>query len=160
MSNDPNKSPETIKLDDQLDKESLKLENPDWVPLDDALAASEKPSQEEVAEQIRKIEESDEGDDGPNETLERHIEMYSYYSPVFASVGYTLIGASFVPAMLYFVIYQLSPAYELSDLQGALHSGLSSIVLPLLFAGVLSQAMMKKGWHEIIWVGRTRSADR
>ena len=115
------------------------------MPLDDALALSEKPSQEEVAEQIRKIEESDEGDDGPNETLERHIEMYSYYSPVFASVGYTLIGASFVPAMLYFVIYQLSPAYELSDLQGALHSGLSSIVLPLLFAGVLSQAMMKKG---------------
>ena len=106
---------------------------------------SEKPSHEEVAEQLRMMEESDEGDDGPNETLKQHIENYSYYSPVFASVGYTLIGAFFVPAMLYFVIYQLSPAYDLSDLQGALHSGLSSIVVPLLFAGALSQAMMKKG---------------
>jgi len=96
-----------------------------------------KPSHDEVAEQICKIEASDEDDDGPNETLKRHIEMYSYYSPVFASVGYTLIGAIYLPAMLYFVIYQLSPAYELSELQGALHSGLTSIVLPLLFAGAL-----------------------
>ena len=104
-----------------------------------------KPSHDEVAEQICKIEASDEDDDGPNETLKRHIEMYSYYSPVFASVGYTLIGAIYLPAMLYFVIYQLSPAYELSELQGALHSGLTSIVLPLLFAGALSRALVPKG---------------
>ena len=147
MSSDPTKNKVTIYPAGQLEETS---EAPDLVQLvADGSGVregeSEKPSHEEVAEQIRQIEESDESDDGPNEILKRHIEMYSYYSPVFASVGYTFIGAIFVPAMLYFVIYQLSPAYELSELQGALHSGLSSIVLPLFFAGALSRAMVSKG---------------
>ena len=151
MTSEPNENSAIYKPDEHLEKTTLKPDDPSFVLLTEALTAGddvvagEQPSHEEVAEQIRQIEESDEAKDGPNDTLKRHIEMYSYYSPVFASVGYTLIGAVFVPAMLYFVIYQLSPAYELSDLQGALHSGLSSIVLPLLFAGALSRAMMKDG---------------
>ncbi|MDB2687050.1 mechanosensitive ion channel [Mariniblastus sp.] len=153
MSSDPINDKVTVFSAEQLKKTTLKSEDLDLVQFGPVRAGVEendadKPSHEEVAEQIRKIEESDEGDNGPkgpNETLKRHIEMYSYYSPVFASVGYTLIGAIFVPAMLYFVIYQLSPAYELSDLQGALHKGLSSIVLPLFFASALSRAMVPKG---------------
>ena len=160
MSKDPVENKMTIYSAEQLEKSMPASEQPSLAqPFTDGMVAeenqsqnkneaaddAEKPSQEEVAEQIRKIEESDESDDGPNETLKQYIEMYSYYSPVFASVGYTLIGAIFVPAMLYFVIYQLSPAYELSDLQGALHSGLSSIVLPMIFAGAISRAMLKKG---------------
>jgi len=149
MSSDPNDNGRLEDSAEQLEETTRTPENLNSIPLADALAASaaegDKPSHEEVAEQIRKIEESDEDDDGPNDTLKRYIEMYSYYSPVFASVGYTLIGAIFVPAMLYFLIYQLSPAYELSELKGALHSGLSSIVLPLFFAGALSRAMVSKG---------------
>ncbi len=151
MSSDPNNMPGPNEPESQLQNVPVVPEEVGSVkpPIADGSAAdfdgSEKPSQEEVAEQIRKIEESDDDDDGPNDTLKRHIEMYSYYSPVFASVGYTLIGAIFVPALLYFVIYQLSPAYELSELQGALHSGITSIVLPLLFAGALSRALVAKG---------------
>ena len=150
MSNDPIKDTVTIYAADELEKNTLRSEEPDLVQLNSAGENSEgddaeKPSHDEVAEQIRQIEESDKADEGPNETLKRHIETYSYYSPVFASVGYTLIGAISVPALLYFVIYQLSPAYELSELQGALHSGLSSIVLPLFFASALSRAMVSKG---------------
>ena len=151
MSNDPTKKSEANDAEEPLQEASSGLDT-----LDAAQPATltgetagngeeQKPSHDEVAEQICKIEASDEDDDGPNETLKRHIEMYSYYSPVFASVGYTVIGAIFIPAMLYFVIYQLSPAYELSELQGALHSGLVSIVLPLLFAGALSRALVAKG---------------
>ena len=150
MSNDPTKKTEA-DLEERLPEVPVVSEDLDSV-LPSMLASGtaaegdeEKPSHDEVAEQICKIEASDEDDDGPNDTLKRHIEMYSYYSPVFASVGYTLIGAVFIPAMLYFVIYQLSPAYELSELQGALHSGLISIVLPLLFAGAMSRALVAKG---------------
>ena len=150
MSNDPTKKTEA-DLEERLPEVPVVSEDLDSV-LPSMLASrpaaegdEEKPSHDEVAEQICKIEASDEDDDGPNDTLKRHIEMYSYYSPVFASVGYTLIGAVFIPAMLYFVIYQLSPAYELSELQGALHSGLISIVLPLLFAGAMSRALVAKG---------------
>ena len=148
MTSNPNETPGVPEPDEELKATPDQLD-PNQPPTDAELApgdeAIEKPSHDEVAEQIRKIEESDEDDDGPNETLKRHIEVYSHYSPVFASVGYTLIGAIFVPAMLYFVIYQLSPAYELSELQGALHSGLSSIVLPLLFVGTLARALVPRG---------------
>ena len=151
MSSDPKNNPGSNGPDEKLKVPVTKPDQPGAVqpPSETALAGeaseSDQPSHDEVAEQIRKIEESDEDDDGPNETLKRHIEMYSRYSPVFASVGYTLIGAVFVPAMLYFLIYQLSPAYELSELQGALHSGLSSVVVPLLFAGALSRALVING---------------
>ena len=151
MSNDPTNQSKINDPEEQLPEALNVPEDPDAVQPSTLAGETtgdgeeQKPSHDEVAEQICKIEASDEDDDGPNETLKRHIEMYSYYSPVFASVGYTLIGAIFIPAMLYFVIYQLSPAYELSELQGALHSGLVSIVLPLLFAGALSRALVAKG---------------
>ena len=151
MSNDPTNQSKINDPEEQLPEALNVPEDPDAVQPSTLAGETtgdgeeQKPSHDEVAEQICKIEASDEDDDGPNETLKRHIEMYSYYSPVFASVGYTLIGAIFIPAMLYFVIYQLSPAYELSELQGALHSGLVSIVLPLLFAGALSRALVSKG---------------
>jgi potassium efflux system protein len=101
-----------------------------------------QPSHDEIAEQIA---DSDQSDSGPNETLRKYIETYSFYSPVFASLAYTVIGAIFLPAILYFVVFQLSPAYDLATLQGAVKSGISSILLPLLFVGALSRAMVANG---------------
>ena len=109
MSNDPMKKSEANDAKEPLqvassepDGDGLEAAQPATLPSDPVNEGKEqKPSHDEVAEQICKIEASDEDDDGPNETLKRHIEMYSYYSPVFASVGYTLIGAIFIPAMLY-----------------------------------------------------------
>jgi potassium efflux system protein len=103
----------------------------------------DEPSHEEVAEQIQELDEKNES--GPNETLRNNIEVYSHYSPVFASLGYTIIGALFVPAILYFVIYQLSPAYDLSTLRGAVHNGLRDIFLPLLCSLALTRSLVRRG---------------
>ena len=96
MNNDPAKKSE-VDPEERLPEassvpEGLGAVQPSMLADGPAIEGEEKPSHDEVAEQICKIEASDDDDDGPNETLKRHIEMYSYYSPVFASVGYTLIG--------------------------------------------------------------------
>ena len=86
MSNDPTKKSEANDAEEPLQEASSGLDT-----LDAAQPATltgetagngeeQKPSHDEVAEQICKIEASDEDDDGPNETLKRHIEMYSYLS--------------------------------------------------------------------------------
>ncbi|MEL7499903.1 MAG: mechanosensitive ion channel domain-containing protein [Planctomycetota bacterium] len=102
----------------------------------------DKPTEQEIVEQLQ---ESDQNDSGPNETLRRHIENYSQYGPLFASLAYTIIGAVFVPAVLLFLFVQLSPVYDLADLRGAVQRGLGSLVLPLLVALVLSRAVVKQG---------------
>ena len=91
MSNDPTNQSKINDPEEQLPEALNVPEDPDAVQPSTLAGETtgdgeeQKPSHDEVAEQICKIEASDEDDDGPNETLKRHIEMYSYYSPVFAS---------------------------------------------------------------------------
>ncbi len=105
-------------------------------------SAEPKPSQEEVVSQLQ---ETAQQDAGPNETLRHNIELYSRYTPVFASVAYTVISAILIPAILAFVVVQLSPAYDLSELKGSVQRGLSSIVLPLFVSLMLGRAMIPQG---------------
>ena len=89
MSSDPTKKSEVNDAEEPLqvtsngpDGDGLDAAQPSTLASEPAKEGEEqKPSHDEVAEQICKIEASDEDDDGPNETLKRHIEMYSYYSP-------------------------------------------------------------------------------
>ena len=99
-------------------------------------------TQEQIVEQIQ---ESDQSDSGPNDTLRGYIETYSRYAPVFASLGYTVIGAVFAPLILIFLFVQLSPVYDLNDLRGAIQRGLGSIILPLFVALLLSRSLVKNG---------------
>lgn len=103
---------------------------------------SSEPTQEQLVEQLH---ESDQSDSGPNETLRGHIETYSRYAPVFASLGHTLVGAVFAPLLLLFLFVQLSPVYDLNELRGAVQRGLGSIILPLFVASFLTRSLTKNG---------------
>lgn len=104
-----------------------------------------EPTQDQIVERIQQIEASETEDSGPNETLRRHIEKYSRYAPVFASLAFAFIGAVFVPVILLFLFIQLSPAYDLATLRGAVQQGLGGIILPLFVALALARMMVKNG---------------
>lgn len=135
------------------------------VPSNEEKEGKKEPTHEEVAAQIADAD-ADPDETGPNETLRKYIETYSYYSPLFASLAYTIIGAIYVPAFLYFIVFQLSNVFDLTTLAGAIKNGISSILLPLLFVCVLSRAMVAKGlarkhlgWSKYLCQGFKASLD-
>ncbi len=104
-----------------------------------------QPSQQDIVSQIS---ESEQNETGPNEVLRRHIEMYSKYSPVFRSLGHTLVGAAFLPAILAFIAFQLGPLIELSTLRCSVARGLWFTCLPLYVSLVLARALRPGGLAE------------
>lgn len=143
-SNDPNRDPQSSEADvrpARHDNEALPASSdPSTAPADGE--DDEQPTQEQIVEQIQ---ESVESESGPNEDLRRNIEQYSYYGPIFSTLAYTLIGAIFLPAILVFLLVQLSPSYDSSVLKGAVQRGLGSVVLPLLVSLALARSMVKGG---------------
>ena len=132
-------APANHRRDDSVSADS----DSQTAPTDPSAAeGTQQPTEDEL---VTQLQESAAEDSGPNETLRRNIEQYSKYTPLFASLAYTVIGAVFVPAFLAFVVVELSPAYDLSILSGAVQKGLSSIVLPLFVTLVLSRAMVPGG---------------
>jgi potassium efflux system protein len=104
-----------------------------------------KPTKEELVVQLQQSEQTD---GGPNEILRHHIAEFSNYGPVFKSLGYTVAGALLLPAIIAFIATLMSPAYELSQLRGAVTRGLFTLCLPLFTSLVLARALKKEGLAE------------
>lgn len=101
--------------------------------------------QAEIVEQIR---DSELTETGPNETLRRHIEMFSRYSPVFKSLGHTVLGAAIVPFVIAFIVFQLRPNYEVTKLSGAIIKSAWSLCIPLFVALCLARGLRPNGMAE------------
>ncbi len=96
------------------------------------------PTQTELVEQIQEFEQDQ---TCPNQTLRRHIELFSKYSPVLRSLGHALLGASIVPLLIAFVAYQLSPNYELNTLTGSLVRSLWWLCVPLFVSLCMARSL-------------------
>ena len=124
---------------------------------------SKQPTEENLVEQIQELEHDE---SGPNETLRRHIELFSRYSPVFKSLGHTMLGAAVVPFVFAFVAFQLSPNYELTKLPGALVRSLWWICAPLYASLCLARGLRPGGiaekhfrWSPILCNGFLKTLD-
>lgn len=107
-----------------------------------------EPEQPTGDELVVQIQQSDQSNFGPNETLRRDIEMFSKSGPVFRSLAETLVGAMFVPMFLAFVAFQLSPYIELTSLRGSVARGLWTLCPPLFACLFLARALRSDGLAE------------
>ena len=73
------------------------------------------------------------------------IKRFSRYRPMLANLVFSILSALFVPLAILFIAWQLSPAYDLSSLRGAVQHSLIRIV-PMLLAGmILMQLLSTRG---------------
>ena len=91
------------------------------------------------------IEEKLEPDQLQNPGLIDDIKRFSRYRPMLSSLVFSILSALFLPLAILFIAWQLSPAYDLSALRGAVHFSLLHIV-PMLLAGmILMRLLSAKG---------------
>lgn len=96
--------------------------------------------------------------------LRQDIEALSKYRPVFVSLGYTIIGAMFFPSLIAFLAMLLTPAYELSQLRGAVMRGMFTLCLPLFASLMLARSLRRNGlaerhfgWSPLLCCGLSKS---
>ena len=58
-----------------------------------------------------------------NPDLIKDIQHFSRYRPMLSSVMFSTLSALFVPLAMLFLVWQLSPAYDLNSLRGAVCQG-------------------------------------
>ena len=81
----------------------------------------------------------------PTSGLVADIKRFSRYRPMLASVAFSFCSALFVPLLLLFVAWQLSPAFDLNTLRGALRQSLLDITPMVLAAMVLMTLISSRG---------------
>ena len=81
----------------------------------------------------------------PTSGLVADIKRFSRYRPMLASVAFSFCSALFVPLLLLFVAWQLSPAFDLNTLRGTLHQSLIDITPMVLATMILMTLLSSKG---------------
>ncbi len=81
---------------------------------------------------------------GPNPTLLNNIQLFSRYAPTLNATGYAVLGATIVPAFVCFIIWQLSPAYQVGTLRGSVVRSLWCSI-PIFFFALTLARMLRAG---------------
>jgi potassium efflux system protein len=81
----------------------------------------------------------------PTTGLVADIKRFSRYRPMLASVAFSFCSALFVPLLLLFLAWQLSPAFDLNTLRGTLHQSLIDITPIVLTTMMLMSLLSSKG---------------
>ena len=79
----------------------------------------------------------------PN-TIRGNIGEFSSKAPPLRSTAAAIFRAALVPAILYFLVWQLSPAYEAATLKGSLVRSLG-FAIPILYFALLLEQILKVG---------------
>lgn len=77
----------------------------------------------------------------PTSGLVADIKRFSRYRPMLANVASAFCSALFVPLLLLFLAWQLSPAFDLNTLRGTLHQSLIDIT-PMVLTTMLLMALL------------------
>jgi len=80
-----------------------------------------------------------------NPDLIKDIQRFSRYRPMLSSVVFSLLSALFVPLAMMFLVWQLSPAYDLNSLRGAVCQGLKDLAPIVLVSMMLTALVSPKG---------------
>ncbi len=80
-----------------------------------------------------------------NPELIKDIQRFSRYRPMLSSVMFSMLSALFVPLAMMFLVWQLSPAYDLNSLRGAVCQGLKDLAPIVLVSMVLTALVSAKG---------------
>ena len=81
---------------------------------------------------------------GPNPTLLQNIQRFSKFGPVVKSAGHAILGSMFLPGMICFFIWQLSPTYDLATVQGSLVRS-AWYAMPFFFFGLVLTRILRAG---------------
>lgn len=80
-----------------------------------------------------------------NTALIDDIKQFSRYRPMLSSLVFSALSALFVPLTIWFIAWQLSPAYDLNTLRGSVHSALLELAPMMLLAMILMSLISVKG---------------
>lgn len=80
-----------------------------------------------------------------NPELIKDIQRFSRYRPMLSSVVFSMLSALFVPLAMLFLVWQLSPAYDLNSLRGAVCQGLKDLAPIILVSMMLTALVSSKG---------------
>jgi len=80
-----------------------------------------------------------------NPDLIKDIQHFSRYRPMLSSVMFSTLSALFVPLAMLFLVWQLSPAYDLNSLRGAVCQGLKDLAPIVLISMMLKALVSSKG---------------
>ena len=100
-------------------------------------------------------------------TLVNHIQQFSRYAPPLRSTLADVLSAAMLPVFLWLIIWQLSPAYDVNSLQGALVRSLMFAV-PLFFCAVVLSRLCRVngtaeqhfGWSPILCDGLLKTTNK
>lgn len=82
---------------------------------------------------------------GPSVTLLNNIQQFSRYAPTLKALGSEVIGALMLPAIVAFVLWQLSPSYQGDTLQGAIVRSLTFMIPIFVFSLALAKILRAGG---------------
>ena len=88
---------------------------------------------------------SNKSDSPQNPELIKDIQRFSRYRPMLSSIAFSMLSALFVPLTMLFLVWQLSPAYDLNSLRGAVCQGLKDLAPMVLVAMTLTALVSPKG---------------
>lgn len=80
-----------------------------------------------------------------NPDLIKDIQRFSRYRPMLSSIVFSVLSALFVPLAMLFLVWQLSPAYDLNTLRGAVCQALKELAPIVLVAMTLTALVSSKG---------------
>ncbi len=84
-------------------------------------------------------------DSSQNPELIKDIQRFARYRPMLSSVVFSMLSALFVPLAMLFLVWQLSPAYDLTCLRGAICQGLVELAPMVLVALMLTALVSPRG---------------